>query len=94
MCDTRDSSLKTRRLQRLAVLRVSKQSRRFIRSILLGCSALALLIWVAVEQFDIPTETMLQLGLVTGLVMLMIITLAAVIAFVWILLRKWRSSKV
>ncbi|MEM8661787.1 MAG: hypothetical protein AAGF35_12960 [Pseudomonadota bacterium] len=55
---------------------------------------MALLIWVAVEQFDIPTETMLQLGLVTGLVMLMIISLAAVIAFVWILLRKWRSGKV
>ncbi|MEM8564408.1 MAG: hypothetical protein AAGF57_19365 [Pseudomonadota bacterium] len=71
---------------------MSKQSRRFIRSILLGCSALALLIWVAVDQFDIPTDTMLQLALVTGLVMLMIITMAAVLAFLWIVLRRWRSG--
>ena len=72
---------------------MSKQSRRFIRSILLGCSALALLIWVAMDQFDIPSQTMLQLALITALVMLTIIVLAAVLAICWIALRKWHRSR-
>lgn len=67
---------------------MSKQGRRFFRTILIGTFALAALVWMAMDQFGIAGEEMLDLLLVSALVVGLVIIVAACVAGLWIGLRK------
>jgi len=45
---------------------VSKANRRYVRTIVIGTAALAALVWMAVDQFGIPQEEMLELRRLRG----------------------------
>lgn len=62
-----------------------------MRTILLGTFALAALVWVAMDQFAIAPEVMLNLLLVTAATVALIILVAACVAGLWIGLRKLRE---
>jgi len=62
--------------------------RRYYRTLFLGVAALAALVWVAVDQFEIPWEDMRELMLFTLLVMGLVICVAALGAAAWLGLRK------
>tara|TARA_R110001592_G_scaffold38609_1_gene127277 strand:+ start:126990 stop:127208 length:219 start_codon:yes stop_codon:yes gene_type:complete len=67
---------------------VSRQGRRFFRTILVGTAALAALVWMAVDQFGVAREEMLQLLFVTAATVGLVILVAAGVAGLWIGLRK------
>jgi len=71
---------------------VSRASRRFYRSLFLSLAALAALVWVALDQFDVSRqeETSLLLGTLT--VAAGIILLAGLVTGIWIALRRWMGS--
>ncbi len=69
-------------------IRVSRQGRRFFRTILVGTAALAALVWIAMDQFGIARDEMLQLLLVTAATVGLVILAAAGVAGLWIGLRK------
>ena len=71
---------------------MNKVGRRFLRTILLGTFALAALVWMAMDQFGIAREVMLNLLLVTAATVALIILVAAGVAGLWIGLRKLRSK--
>jgi len=68
--------------------RVSKQGRRFFRTIVIGTFALAALVWMAMDQFGVKRDEMLELLLVSAVVVGMVILVAACVAGLWIVLRK------
>jgi hypothetical protein len=67
---------------------VSRAGRRYIRTILLGTAALGALVWVAVDQFDIPLEEMLDLLILTVSVVGIVIVAAGLTLGVFVGLRK------
>ncbi|MEE4146772.1 MAG: hypothetical protein V2I26_18350 [Halieaceae bacterium] len=67
---------------------MSRAARRYVRTILIGTFALAALVWMAVDQFGVSRQEMLELMLVTGLVVLLVIVLAGTATLVWVGLRK------
>lgn len=67
---------------------MSKSARRYVRTILLGVAALAALVWMAVRQFGIPLQEMLQLGLGAFLMVTAVIIAAALASLLLALLRK------
>ncbi len=67
---------------------VNRQGRRFLRTILIGTFALAALVWIAVDQFGVSSEEMLELLLATGVVVLLVILASAGVAALWIGLRR------
>lgn len=67
---------------------VSRSSRRYARTILIGTFALAALVWMAVDQFGVSRQEMLELMLVTGLVVLLVIAFAGTATLIWVGLRK------
>jgi membrane protein implicated in regulation of membrane protease activity len=67
---------------------VSRASRRLFRSSVLGLAALGVLVWAAVDQFDIPVEKMAELFLGTLWVAGGIIIFAALLVVVLVGLRK------
>ena len=67
---------------------MSRAARRYVRTILIGTFALAALVWMAVDQFGVSQEEMLELMLVTGLVVVLVIALAGTAALVWVGIRK------
>ena len=67
---------------------MSRAARRYVRTILIGTFALAALVWMAVDQFGVSQEQMLELMLVTGLVVVLVIALAGTAALVWVGIRK------
>lgn len=67
---------------------MKKPARRYIRTILIGTFSLAALLWIAVRQFGVSSRELLELLLVAGLVVLIVIVLAASAALVWVGLRK------
>lgn len=67
---------------------VNRQGRRFLRTILIGTFALAALVWIAVDQFGVSSEEMLELLLATGIVVLLVILASAGVAALWIGLRR------
>jgi len=72
---------------------MSKAQARFRRSILLGVLALSTLIWVAVDQFDIPREDMAWSMVYTLVVVLGIIVSAAVAVGIWLGVRRLLGKK-
>lgn len=67
---------------------MSKATRRYYRTILLGLAAMAVLVWSAIDQFGIPWEDMLELFLGALVVVGVAIVIAALIALLWMGLRK------
>ena len=66
----------------------AKAARRYYRSIIISVMALAALVWVAVDQFDIAREEILELFVASLLALLLVVAGAGAAAFLWILLRK------
>jgi hypothetical protein len=67
---------------------MSRSARRYVRTIVIGTFALGALVWMAVDQFGVSRQEMLELVLVTGLVVLLVIAFAAAATLVWVGLRK------
>jgi hypothetical protein len=67
---------------------MSRAGRRYWRTLILGILALGTLVWVAVDQFDVPREEIRQLALGTVLAVLLVIGLAAIVAALWVALRR------
>lgn len=66
----------------------AKAARRYYRSIIISVVALAALVWVAVDQFDIAREEILELFVGSLLALLLVVAGAGAAAFLWIFLRK------
>lgn len=72
---------------------MSKASRRYYRTVLLGLAAMGVLIWAAIDQFELSPQEMTELFLGTLWVMGGTIVLAAVFATLWIGLRRLLRSR-
>lgn len=66
----------------------TKAARRYYRSIIIGVLALAALVWVAVDQFGIAREEILELFVASLLALLLVVVAAGAAALLWIFLRK------
>ncbi|WP_116365041.1 hypothetical protein [Parahaliea mediterranea] len=66
----------------------TRAAKRFLRTMVLGILALATLVWTAVDQFGVSTDTLLQLALGALLMVGFSIAAAALFAAVWIGLRR------
>lgn len=74
---------------------MSKSSRRFYRTIVIGLAAMGVLIWAAVDQFGISRQEMTGLFLGTLWIVAGTISFAALFSGLWIGVRKWlQRSKV
>ena len=67
---------------------MGRAGRRYVLRIVLAVAALAALIWVAVDQFNIPREEIQALFLSTLLAIGLVIVAAAACAALWIALRR------
>jgi hypothetical protein len=67
---------------------VSRAARRYVLRIILAVGALAALVWVAADQFNIPLAEIQALFVSTLLAMGLIIVTAALCAALWITLRR------
>ena len=67
---------------------MSRVTRRYYRTIALGICAMAALVWVAVDQFGISRQEIMQLFLGTVLVALLVIAVAALMTLLWVGLRS------
>jgi len=65
-----------------------KSNRRFRRTIALGILALATLVWTAVDQFGVSSDTMLQLAVGSVLIVAVVIVAAGVVVALWQLLQR------
>lgn len=63
-------------------------ARRYLRTMLIGFFSLAALLWIAVKQFAIRPEELLELLLASGLLVLLVIALAGSATLAWVGLRK------
>lgn len=67
---------------------VSKNTRRFYRTTVLGILAMAALVWAAIDQFGLSPQEMGELFLGVVLVVVTVIAVAAFMVFLWIALRR------
>ena len=67
---------------------MSKANRRYYRTLFLGITAMAALVWVAMDQFGITRQEISQLFLGALLVVVVVIAAAALVVFLWVGLRK------
>jgi hypothetical protein len=73
---------------------MNRAQRRYYRTIILGCLALAALLWVAVVQFGIASEEITTLLSAALLVLVAVMVCAAGAALLWIGARKlWRRDR-
>ena len=72
---------------------MSRASRRYSRTILLGVLALGTLVWVAVDQFGVPPRELADLFLATLLVVSLVIGAAALVVLLWVGLRRLRQRR-
>lgn len=73
---------------------MSRARRRFYRTIILACLAMAALVWIAVDQFGITRQEITGLFSATLLVLVAVIVSAAGAALLWISLRNlWRRGR-
>jgi len=61
---------------------------RYLRTMLIGFFSLAALLWIAVKQFAVRSEEVLELLLTSGFLVLLVIALAGSATLVWVSLRK------
>ena len=67
---------------------MKKAKWRYLRTLLVGVFCLAALLWIAVRQFAVSPEELLQLLLATALVALLVIALAGFAALAWVGVRN------
>ena len=67
---------------------VSRAGRRYLRTLVIGTAALAVLVWMGVDQFGVPREEILELFVTTLLVVGAVIVLAPSAVLLWMCLRK------
>jgi len=67
---------------------MSRASRKYYRTIVLGVLAMAALVWSAVNQFGVPWAEIVDLFLATLLALALIVLCAALAAGAWVGLRK------
>jgi hypothetical protein len=67
---------------------LSRASRKYYRTVLLGIAAMGCLVWAAVDQFGVAWEEILGLFLATLLALCMVIVSAAVAVGIWVGLRR------
>ena len=67
---------------------MSRSARRYWRTIILGILALGVLVWAAVEQFDVPIAEVRSLLLGTVIAVLLVIVAAGVFVVLWMGLRR------
>jgi drug/metabolite transporter (DMT)-like permease len=67
---------------------VARAGRRYWRTIILGILALGVMVWSAVEQFDVPLDEIRQLLLGTVIAVVLVILAAALFVLGWIGLRR------
>ena len=73
---------------------MSKNNRRYYRTILLGVFAMGGLVWVAMDQFGITREEIGGLFLGSLLVVVLVIAAAALVVGLWVALRRlFRAGK-
>jgi len=73
---------------------MSRARRRYYRTIILACLAMAALVWIAVDQFGISRQEIIGLFTATLLVLVAVIVSAAGATLLWISLRKlWRRGQ-
>ncbi|MBP6682205.1 MAG: hypothetical protein KA159_02745 [Halioglobus sp.] len=69
---------------------------RNLRTLMISVFCLAALLWLAVRQFGVRPEELLELFITAGLVALLVIALAGIAALLWVglrkLLRDWRGN--
>lgn len=68
---------------------MNRATRRYYRSLFLILAALGVLVWVTLDQFDVPLKDAMALVLGTVSVVAVTIVFAALVAGLWIALRKW-----
>lgn len=61
---------------------------RYLRTLAISVSCLAALLWLAVRQFGVRPEELLELLIAAGLAVLLVIALAGLAALLWVGLRK------
>lgn len=66
---------------------MSRAKRRYYRTILLGVVAMGMLVWSAMDQFNLSAEEMRASFFTAVLLILAIVTLGATAAALWIGLR-------
>ncbi|MDO8863901.1 hypothetical protein Q6D67_19620 [Haliea sp. E1-2-M8] len=67
---------------------MAKRRRRHVRTLILGVLAMGVLVWGAVDTFEVPLERLWELFLQTLAVVAVLILAAAGAAVLWILLRR------
>lgn len=67
---------------------MSRAGRRYYRTIILGVAALASLVWVAVDQFGLSWDEMLELFLGTLMLVGAVIAVAGLFVGAWLGIRK------
>lgn len=67
---------------------MSKRRRRYVRTIILGVIAMGVLVWGAVDTFEVPPEQLWTLFLQTLAVLALLMLAAAAVAGLWVLLRQ------
>ncbi len=68
---------------------MTRATRRYYRSLILSIAALGVLVWVALDQFDVAWSDALALIGGTLSVVAATIVIAALVAGLWIAVRKW-----
>lgn len=67
---------------------MARPAHKYYRTIVLGVLAMAALVWSAVDQFGIPWEEMLDLFLAMLLALVLIVMCSAVVAALWMGVRR------
>ncbi len=61
---------------------------RSLRTLVISVLCLAALLWLAIRQFGVRPEELLELFIAAGLAVLLVIALAGIAALLWVGLRK------
>lgn len=67
---------------------MSRSGKHYLRTILLGIVAMAALVWMAVDQFDLAPRVLGEMFLTTLVVAAAVIICAGLAALLWVGLRK------
>ena len=67
---------------------MNKGKWRFLRTLVISVFCLAALLWLAVRQFGVRPEELLELFIAAGLAVLLVIAVAGIAALLWVGLRK------
>ena len=71
---------------------MAKTRRRYYRTVILGVLALAALVWMAVDQFQVPRQEIEQLMVGSVLAVILVILSAALTVLLWAAVRRlWRK---